>query len=79
MTATPAVKRSQFVPGDQPETFAVQVGPNTVLSIQKDGTLDTRPSNKVGPWESGRDQQNKWVVSDPAYPTGSYALLIADE
>ena len=79
MSATPAVKRSQFVPGDQPGTFAVKVGPNAVLSIQKNGDVETRPLASIGAWESGRDQQNKWVVSDPAYPTGSYALLIADE
>jgi hypothetical protein len=77
-TAAPCVKRSQFRP--QPSgLIAVEVSPGAVLSIQKDGTLETRPSDKVGPWESGSDQQTKWVVSDPSYPTGSYAILIADE
>lgn len=77
MTATPSVKRSQFIAnGDG--SFAVKIAGNSVLSIQPDGSLQTRPSDKIGPWESGRDQQNKWVVSDPAYPTGSYALLIVE-
>lgn len=79
MSATPSVKRSQFMPGKDPGTFAVKVDAASVLSIQKNGDLETRPIGSIGAWESGRDQQNKWVVSDPAYPTGSYAILIADE
>jgi hypothetical protein len=76
-TAAPCVKRSQFRP--QPSgLIAVEVSPGVVLSIQKDGTLETRPITQVGAWESGSDQQNKWVVSDPSYPTGSYALLIVE-
>jgi hypothetical protein len=78
VSATQAVKRSQFVPGNQPGTVAVKVGADTVLSIQPDGSIQTRPVNKIGPWESGSDQQGKWVVSDGAYPTGSYALLIVE-
>lgn len=76
MSATPSVKRSQFQ-ANPDGSVAVKLHDGTFLSIQKDGSLQTRPS--IGAWESGRDQQNKWVVSDPAYPTGSYAILIADE
>lgn len=74
--AAPSVKRSQFVQQSN-GLFAVQVSPGVFLSIQKDGSFQTRTN--IGAWESGKDQQTKWVVSDPAYPTGSYAVLIVDE
>ena len=77
MSATICIRASTLIP--QPDgTFAVAVT-HGVLSVQPDGSLQTRPADQVGPWEKGTRDGSRLVFSDPAYPTGSYALLVVGE
>ena len=50
-------------------------GSNTVLSVQPDGSLQTRPKANIGPWESGRLFGDKLVFDDSAYPS-PYAFTV---
>lgn len=43
-------------------------GSDTVLSMQPDGTLQTRPSDAVGAWETARIVSDGLVFDDAAYP-----------
>ncbi len=74
-SATVCVKRSQMQQQAN-GLYAVEVQPGQVLSIQADGSLQTRPDNAIGPWESGRLDGDKWRVIDGGYPTGEYVLLV---
>ena len=61
--------------------FAVRYGPadsQLVLSVQADGSVQSRVQSAIGPWETFRLSGNKAIVSDSGYPTGSYALLLED-
>ncbi len=76
MFATPCVRAYALIPkgGGQ---FSVGVA-NGVLSVQKDGSLETRPAGTVGAWELCRKIGNKLIFEDTGYPTGAYALLLVD-
>lgn len=75
ITAAPCVSADRLIL--QPDgQYTMRVG-DAVLSIQPDGTFQTRPLGTAGPWEKGPRVGNKIVLSDPAYPTGSYAVLVA--
>lgn len=58
------VAHEQLLPGCEAETFALRwPNPNsdTVLSLQPDGTLETRPATAIGPWESAKKKDGKLV------------------
>ena len=76
--ATPAITRDRLIA--QPDgSFTVHYGSgDNVLSVQPDGSFQSRPIGTNGPWESGRKQGNKLIFTDPAYPLGAYAILLAD-
>lgn len=72
-TATASVKKSQLVE-QSPGVYAVLLAQGLYLSVQPDGTYQTRTA--VGPWEQGTLHENKWTVSDPSFPTTNYATLV---
>lgn len=77
MSATVCIRTSALTP-QADGRFTVRTVAGFILSVQPDGSLQTRPDDKAGPWETGVRNGNKWIVSDPAYPTGSYAILVVD-
>jgi len=59
-----------LIPTSEPDRFAMywpQGQTETVVSLQPDGRLETRPAAAVGPWESGKKVGDKLVfVTDQA-------------
>jgi hypothetical protein len=79
MTAEPCIRTSDLLPQDD-GTVAVlwpsgRAAHDTVLSIQPDGSWQTRPITAIGPWEKARAIGNKLVFWDIAYPQ-AYAILL---
>lgn len=76
MTPEPTITRDRLIA--QPDgSYTVRYS-SGVLSVQADGSLQTRPAGTNGPWECGRIQGNKLVFVDSAYPFGGWSLLLAD-
>lgn len=80
--ASPVIAASDLIP--HPEyanhfTVKSYAQPNARLSIQPDGTITARPNDtEIGPWELCQVSGAKVVWHSDAYPTGSYALPLAD-
>lgn len=53
--------------------------PDSRVSILPDGTVSSRPnSTEIGPWELAYRVGNKLVWKADQYPTGSYAIPLAE-
>lgn len=76
MPATICIPASDLIP--QPDgRFTVRRNAG-VLSVQQDGSIQTRPEGTNGPWETCRKSGNKLIFEDNGYPTGAYALLLVE-
>ena len=51
----------ELVPGAFDGTVAVLVDQDNVLSVQPDGTFQTRPRTNIGAWESAKQVGDKLV------------------
>ncbi len=84
MTTQPAsvcIAESDLIPHpDYPGHFTVKsMVPDSRVSITPDGTISSRPNDsEIGPWELAYRVGNKLVWKSSAYPTGSYALPLAE-
>lgn len=78
MPATICVRSSDLIP--HPDGRFTVRAPNGagVLSVQADGSIQTRPAGTADLWETCRQSGNKLVFEDSAYPTGAYALLLVE-
>lgn len=76
MPATVCIRRYQLI--DIGSAGYLVSKDNEVLSVQPDGSIQTRPQGSAGPWEVCRISSDKLVFEDSAYPTGAYALLLVD-
>lgn len=80
MLATEAISRADLIP--HPFTanhYAVRYpsgSTKTILSIQPDGSAETRPIDAIGPWETCRIEGNRLVFPDVAGK--KYALPLVD-
>lgn len=69
MHATEAISRADLIPHPFiAHHYAVTYPPgsNTILSIQPDGSSETRPIDAIGPWETCRIEGNRLVFPDVA-------------
>ena len=74
--ATPCVYSNRLVDLGN-GNFAAKISDTEVLSIQPDGSMQTRPLTAIGPWETARKDGNKLVYSEARYAfPGSYAVLV---
>jgi hypothetical protein len=77
MPATICIRASDLIP--QPDgRFTVRLPNDSVLSVQKDGSIGTRPTGTATQWELCRKVGNKLIFEDSGYPTGAYALLLVE-
>jgi hypothetical protein len=79
-TASICFAESDLIASDWPGRVTVrsQVADSRV-SILPDGSVSSRPnSTEVGPWELAYRVGNKLVWRSSQYPTGSYALPLAE-
>ena len=58
-----AFERGDLLPGNEAGTVAVRwpKDGHTVLSVQPDGSFQTRPDTAIGPWESAKKIGDKLV------------------
>ena len=56
-----AFKTGDLISGSLPDTFAVLLDDDNVLSVQPDGSYQTRPRATLGAWESARKVGDKLV------------------
>lgn len=78
-TATLVISRKDLVPiPEKPGLFAARYPPgtDTVMSVQPDGRIETRPITAIGAWETIRDDGNKAVFIEAA--GGTYAIPLVD-
>lgn len=77
-----AVSASDLIPHpDYPNHYTVTsyLQPDSRVSILPDGTVSSRPnSSEIGPWELAQKVGSKLVWQSSAYPTGTFALPLAD-
>lgn len=65
-------------PGDAPglDAYFADAAHNKVHSVQPDGSLQTRPADAIGGYESGKTDGQLWSVN-PGQGT-IYTLVLAD-
>jgi hypothetical protein len=68
------------VAGGELVTVTYPVGSTTVLSVQPDGTFETRPAGSCGPYETGLKQSAQGrIVYAPIGPGGpAYLIALTD-
>ena len=77
-----AVSASDLIPHPEyPNHYTVKsyLANDSRLSILPDGTISSRPNGtEIGPWELAQKVGSKLVWQSSAYPTGTFALPLAD-
>jgi len=77
-----AIAQSDLIP--HPEyanhfTVVSYLEPNSRMSILPSGQVTSRPNDsEIGPWELAQKVGSKLVWKSSAYPTGTYALPLAE-
>lgn len=81
-TAAFAVAESDLIPHPVYEghyTVKSYLAPNSRLQIRPDGSINSQPNDKeIGPWELCKRSGSKLVWQHGDYPTGTYALPLAE-
>jgi len=82
MDAAFAVSASDLIPHPEyPNHFPVKsyLADDSRMSILPSGQISSRPnSSEIGPWELAQKVGSKLVWQSSAYPTGPFALPLAD-
>lgn len=82
MDAAVAVSASDLIPHPEyPNHFTVKsyLANDSRMSILPSGQISSRPnSSEIGPWELAQKVGSKLVWQSNAYPTGTFALPLAD-
>ena len=82
MDAAFAVSASDLIQHPEyPNHFTVKsyLADNSRMSILPSGHISSRPnSSEIGPWELAQKVGSKLVWQSSAYPTGTFALPLAD-
>ena len=82
MDAAFAVSASDLIPHPEyPNHFTVKsyLADDSRMSILPSGQISSRPnSSEIGPWELAQKVGSKLVWQSSAYPTGTFALPLAD-
>lgn len=77
-----AISESDLIPHpDYPGHFTVKsyLADDSRVSIIPSGQVTSRPNNtEIGPWELAQKVGSKLVWKSSAYPTGTYALPLAE-
>ena len=78
--ASVCIAESDLVASQYPGRCTVKSPvPDSRVSITPDGAISSRPNDsEIGPWELAYRVGNKLVWKSSAYPTGSYALPLAE-